>query len=343
MSAYPTNNSESAVSEILAKAREQVVNTTKSFAPTYKAIASPETGSYWLRVIFFMLLFGFIIFTILIFIHFVFRPIFIFNPGSKGIITVPMANDNLTYWNKKMQPPASSFVPVKDDLLASYHFLNNFSFSIDLFVTKVTSTNPTTRLILYKAKPETQPLKAPTKSLIPAPASSSSEVNVRCSAIPEGDKITTLQEFINYMSFHSSMIMYLNDTNDLTVTIFSGNGQMYSVPYIKNIPLYMPFRITVVVETNMFTVYFNGKQTFQRIISSKIRANIKNSGSSPNERFYSAPEWANSPSKSVFLQNFNVWPRVITYDEVLASQPALALESDFNVGGSISNTASCNS
>jgi len=357
MSAYPSNNSESAVANILKLASAQAINTTKraadyvgdytanyypSYSTRYQSVSSPQSGTYWMRVLYFMMIYLFIIFLVLVFVHFVVTPIFVFTPGAPGIIKVKALNDNVTYWNKKVQPPPSSMVPIKDDKLYTHAFLNNYSFSIDLFLTKVTSTNPTTRLILYKAKEQKGALPIPTKSKNSTPACSA-KITATCATEPDGDSITTLQDFINYMALHSSMIMYLNDTNDLTITIFSGTGQMYSIPYIKNIPLYMPFRITAVFETNMFTAYFNGKQTYQRVISGDIKSNSQNSGVTSNDYFYSAPEWANSPSQSVFLQNFNLWPRAITYNEVLAAQPALALESDFNVGANISATASCNS
>jgi hypothetical protein len=50
-----------------------------------------------------------------------------------------------------------------------------------------------------------------------------------------------------------------------------------------------------------------------------------------NQVFYSSPSWANLPNQTIFIQNFNLWNRVIPYAELLGAQPALALTSDFGL------------
>jgi hypothetical protein len=123
----------------------------------------------------------------------------------------------------------------------------------------------------------------------------------------------------------------------LVVTLFSGSdGKPYSSRQIKNIPLYTPFRVTVVVEDKTFTVYINAQQAFQRTIpsSAPITLNTFDSLSSitqKSQRFFPPPAWADLPVKTVFLQNLHVWNRAIKYREVQTAQPALALESDFNM------------
>jgi hypothetical protein len=88
-------------------------------------------------------------------------------------------------------------------------------------------------------------------------------------------------------------------------------------------------QITVVAEKKMFSVYMTGKQMFQRLISDGLAVNSSASGLSATNAFYSPPSWANTPSQSVFVQNFQLWPRAIAYTEVVSAQPALALASDF--------------
>ena len=127
-------------------------------------------------------------------------------------------------------------------------------------------------------------------------------------------------------------------SNDLMITFYSGSGGTeYSIPYIKNVPIYKPFRITVVVQPKLFSVYLNGKQTFQRIIPETLTVNSKSVSLIPNQTFYSSPDWANYPTRSVFVQNFQLWPRPITYKEVIEAQPALALESSFGIPPSALN------
>jgi hypothetical protein len=288
---------------------------------TYRAYTSvansitPERGSYFLNVLFYLFMYLFLLFLIAILVHFRVTPIFKFMSGDKGIVLISGNTTDLVYWNTKVQPPPSSIVPVIGDRLAGNQFIKNFSFCIDLFVRRITDSNPNTRLILYKSSiPKTNqpPLKPPTT--------------------------TSMDDFISYMSQNSSMIMYLTNTNDLALTFFSGIGSTnYSCPYIKNVPLYTPFRISVVVEDKLFSLYLNGKQTFQRVIPGTLEVNGASAASAGNQVFFSGPVWANQPSQTVFVQNFHIWPRAITYAEVLNAQPALALQSDFSLPPEPSN------
>ena len=265
---------------------------------------SGDKGSFFLNVLFYLFMYAFLIFLILVFIHFTVRPIFIFTPGAAGIITIAAANDNLVYWNRKAQPTASTIVPASGDKLDGSDFTKNFSFSIDLYIRKLKDTNPYTRLILHKSGKRTTPF--------PEPTFTRSQQN----------PTFTLDDFTAYMSTISSMFMYLTDTNDLVVTFFS--GELYSSPPIKNVPLYTPFRISVITETKLFSVYLNNKLVFQRMFPSTITA-------TPGQVFYSSPDWANRPTRTIFVQNFNLWNRVIAYTELLGAQPALALTADFNL------------
>jgi hypothetical protein len=292
---------------------------------------SMPSGNYWLKVLYFLLMFSFVIFLVLIFVHLVYKPIFSFTPGSKGIIVIPAQNDNIVYWTNKKTPNPYTFVPQLNDALYTYSFENNFSFCVDLFITQVPNTTSHSRLILYKSNGQSSAIPEPIKATRPqTDLSGSVSTDI------------TIDDFIEHMSNHSSMIMYLTSTNDLTVTFFCGSeSTRYSIPYIKNVPLFTPFRISVVVEDKMFNVYLNGKQTFQTIVPGGVRGNTKRYTSlTGNQFFYLAPDWANAPSKSVYLQNFNLWQRPIAYTEVVAAQPALALESDFNVSKDTENVCS---
>ena len=144
------------------------------------------------------------------------------------------------------------------------------------------------------------------------------------------------------MNSRVSMYMYLTKTNDLVVTFYSGStGTPYSSREIKNIPLYVPFRVTVVVQEKTFTVYINAQQAFQRTIpNATLVLNSHNSLNTSSQRFFPAPSWADMPIKTIFVQNLHLWSRAITYSEVQSAQPALALESDFNMSPE-NNTSTC--
>jgi hypothetical protein len=261
------------------------------------AVESIGPGSYFLRVVFYIFMYGFIAFLVLILIHFTITPVFRFSPGDKGLIGIPGTSDSLVYWNSRTQPPPADSVP-KDDTLKVYEFVNNFSFSVDLYVVKLTDTSANKRVILYKTDATSTPGDS------------------------GGDLSTN-------MKGTTSMMLYLSNTNDLGLTFYCGSsGTPYSIREIKNIPLHTPFRITVVVQDKIFTVYLNGRQSFQRIVPSAITLN---GTQSKPQRFYSAPSWANTPSRSVYLQNFQLWNRPISLAEVQQSYPALAAAADFDV------------
>ena len=295
--------------------------------PTYKDNPSStykndgDTGNYVLKVFYFLFFYLFLIFLVLLFVHYTITPVFRFSPGGKGYISIPGNGDDLVYWNNRQQPVPFSAVPSPGDKLSSATFINAFSFSIDLYITELTS-NSNTRLILYKTSKQ-GPLAPPTK-------------------LNGSNGPITLDDFIGYMGNNSSMIMYVTQTNDIMITFFSGSaGTAYSIPYIKNVPIYTPFRITMVVEPKMFTVYFNNKQMYERLISQTLLSNSLNPSMAENQTFYSYPDWANTPSQTVFVQNFHLWPRTITYKEILNAQPALALASDFAVPQKTSTGSTC--
>jgi hypothetical protein len=309
-----------------ASAARSAGSYTSSYVSSY---ATAENGSYTLNVLFYLVLYAFILFLILVVVHFTITPVFKFTPGAKGLIGVSASSDDKVYWNEKAQPLPLVFAPPdplsttqKMDPLSAYPFINSFSFSIDLYVRRMTDTNAKTRVILYKTYKNGS-------NIYPAPATAVAD--------PLATAPTDAQDLsTDYMKGKVSMFMYLTTANDLGVTFFSGaQGTPFSTKEIKNIPLYTPFRVTVVVEQKSFTLYINAKQAFQRTVPLTLSLNSSNSlptdtTASP-QRFFSPPAWADLPTKTVFLQNFHLWPRAISYPEVQTAQPALALVADFNM------------
>jgi len=328
--------------------------------------SSSISGNYILQVFFYIFLYAFVIFLIAILVHFTIRPIFIFTPGGKGLINIPTQSDNLVYWTNGKQPAPEARAPSQGDSLSRFLFNNNFSVSLDVYVRAMNETN-TNRIILYKTyaygsdlspaipAPFTPAQRSRVLTLSETVTSTSATVqsklnsNTVTAAQLSRDQATAAAaaaalaaassptiaappdgaNLITTMSSLTSMIIYLTETNDLIVTFFSGvAGTNYSCRPIKNIPLYTPFRISVVVETNIFTVYLNGRQTFQRLVPG-ISLNSSNSLNTLSQRFYAAPAWANTPVQTIFIQNLNLWPRAIKYEEVISAQPSLASTSNF--------------
>jgi hypothetical protein len=349
------------VQNILGQAA-QVGRSAASYASSSVASVgssfTPENGSYLLSILFYVFLYGFIAFLILLVIHFTMTPIFRFNAGDKGLIGVPASQSDKVYWTDRTQPPPESRAPFDSDSLAQYEFENNFSFSIDLYCTKITSTNVKNRLILFKTYKYGvgQPGDFNAGSLSPSnidqicaarSAEGQSGYNPNQAnlitnsplATPPGTNDTDLE---SYMKGKCSMFMYLTDTNDLIITFFVGTqGTPYSCKPIRNIPLYTPFRVSCVAEKKLFTVYLNGKQTFQKIVPVGISLNSFNALRQAQQRFYTAPSWANSPVQTVFIQNLHIWPHTLNYPQVSQAMPALASVKDFNATSDEDSNGQC--
>lgn len=309
-----------------SKAVRSAAGSSIAYASTY---VSQENGSYTLNVLFYLVLYAFILFLVLVLVHFTIYPVFKFTPGAKGLIGVSAVKDSVVYWNNKKQPATQAYAPLDGDTLESFPFINKFSFSVDLFVRRMTDSNATTRVIMYKTYANGSQMKG---TPIADPL-------VRAPTAAQASDITN-----KYMNDKVSMFMYLTQTNDLVVTFFSGaQGTPYSSRQIKNIPLYTPFRVTVVVEEKTFTVYINAQQAFQRTVPTSINLNslvTSRPATSSSEKLFAPPSWADQPTKTIFLQNLQLWTRAISYTEVQSAQPALALEADFDMPKE-SGTSSC--
>jgi hypothetical protein len=322
MSVPPVNMRNATIASILGQGASSAYSTASSAVSSATSYASSyatsENGNYTLKVMFYVFLYTFLLFLVLVLVHFTIRPVFKFTPGSAGLIRVATPTDDKVYWNAKVQPPAQDRVPKEGDSLASYDFTNNFSFSVDLYVRKMTDTEPNKRIILYK----TYKYEAASE-----PA-----------GLSAGPSAADGRE--TFMQSKCSMYMYLSETNNLGLTFFAGaSGTPYNIKEIDNIPFYTPFRVTVVVEDKTFTMFINAKQTFQRVVPSTLSLNSVGLLPTANQRFYAPPSWANF--QTVFLQNFHVWPRAISYPEVQQAQPALARKEDFGPMAAESGPEGC--
>lgn len=307
------------IEEILGTAGTAIKNLqTKATNTLTSSVATPETGNYILKVLYYLLMYSFFIFLILLLVHFAVKPIFRFVPGGKGVIGLPGTSDDKVYWNERKQPNQKTAVPLDSDELAAYPFDKDFTVSIDLYVRKLPDTNVKNRLILVKAK---------------KPSGDNNTVTTF-----DTPPSTSDQSLETYFNGKARMIMYLTETNDLIVTFYngrSGNITAYASRPIYNVPLYTPFRITVVVEDRIFTLYMNGKQVFQRIVPTTLAVD----DSEAFQKFYSPPPWAHEPKQTIFLQNFHIWPRAINSTEVAQTLPALATAPDFDMPAEAGGTS----
>lgn len=299
-------------------------STAYSSAASYTA---GEPGSFVLSSLYYFLLYAFVLFMLLLLVHYTVRPVFSFVPGARGFFQVPTGTDDKVYINEKKQPLTTNRFPIDiatqgavDDILVSYDWITNFTMSVDLYLRKpYETTDVNKRLILYKTY-------------------RSGEGTTITDPLATGP--TSNEGLSTYLATKCSMAVYLDETNNLNVSFYRLGGP-YSIAPIRNIPLYEPFRLTIVAEDRLFTVYLNGRQTFQKVVPDGIALTTYSPAvSSPQpERFHPPPTWADNP-KIAYLQNLHLWPRAISYAEVVSAQPALARKEDFDLPAEV-ETGKC--
>jgi len=313
-------------------------------------------GNYVLQVLFYLFLYGFVIFLLLVLIHYTVRPIFQFSPGGTGLVPLATTSGYSTYWNKGTQPLVTDMVPDPANLadpLRSYDFITQYSFSIDLYITDMSTSSYVDKLLFYKAgQPQTSltprsstdgetGLAPKTPACTVTSSSQSAGTSVSSSPSPTSNyrviktaPITSIEDTMAALPV--SMIGYLSKTNDVVITFFCGKtATRYSSFPIRNVPLYTPFRVTVVVETNSFTLYLNGVQVSQTKVPQML---LNFSDTSPQQFF---PNTFKGENKCGYVQNLLIWNRPITYNEIAGVPLALTTAANFGVAASTtSNTCS---
>ena len=333
----------SAIDKILGGASQAVSSASAYASSTVSTYASEENGNFMLKVLFYLLMYAFILFLVMVLVNYSFTPIFKFSPGGAGILSIPAMNDSAVYWNNGLTPPEAR-VPLEKDTLASYAFENNFSLSVDLYIRSLPSTTSNNkRLILYKT------YQYGNVSNLATSTGAGAEAQTTYGTSPISNPPASAGILQDLLKENTSMALYLNATNDLIVEFYiqttaaAAAAAAVVTPYacrpIKNIPLYTPFRITVVVEDKSFSVYLNAKLTFQRTIpiSTNIVKNAKATAGVPtgtesntkstNQRFYTPS--SQYTGSEIFTQNLILWPRAISYSEVQKAQPSLASVEQF--------------
>ena len=169
----------------------------------------------------------FVLFLILLVVHYTITPIFTFSFGDKGFIPLANTNDGQLVWTKG---------PVASDLSANVMKVlpNSFTVQMDIYVENTQTVGNTDRVFFYRAL----------RSVIP------NNNNTIMKQYPESNLIVRL----------------LPDTNDLVVSAITlqdpanpETATLESTPTILNVPVRQPFRITIVLLPQVLEVYLNGK------------------------------------------------------------------------------------
>jgi hypothetical protein len=191
----------------------------------------------------------FVLFLLLLVVHYTITPIFKFSIGDQGYIPLSNTNDGQLVWTKG---------PVAADLSANVLKVlpNSFTVQMDVYVESQQTVGKFDRVLFYRARQAVSPDTS--KTLM--------------AQYPESNLIVRL----------------LPDTNDLVVSAITlqdpanpETAMLESTPTILNVPVRQPFRITIVLLPQVLEVYLNGK-----LFGTKtLRYSLKSAASS----FFASP------------------------------------------------------
>jgi hypothetical protein len=214
-------------------------NGKKGFLPSipsfsFTGVDSSSLVQTGFTYLFYLCISAFIIFLLLVLVHYTYTPIFSFSSGDGGTIPIGSGvSDAQLTWN--VEPPGSALKSNFDKILPC-----GFTLSLDIFVDRDLAVSNTERMILYRGRNAVVPLAT-----------------------------RTLQA--NYPD--SNLLIYLqNDTNDLVVSAvtFDAAGEyIESAPTVLNVPIRQPFRLSTIYLPNLLEVYMNGRFIGSRVLKGK--------------------------------------------------------------------------
>lgn len=195
-----------------------------------------SVGGQTFAVLFYLSLTAFIVFLLLVFIHYTMYPILSFSPNDGGIIPIPTISDRELSYSK---------APAAFDVSANFVNLpgSNYTLGADIYLTGDFMLANIPRVVLYRAiKPVTT---GGTGSTL----------------------LTTYPE--------TNFIVWLDSVkNDLYISIITqkngGNNHIQTSEPIENVPVRKVFRLAVVFTPNFVEIYINGKMERSMVIDGTI-------------------------------------------------------------------------
>lgn len=184
----------------------------------------------------------FLLFLVLLVVHYTITPIFTFSIGDTGYIPLVKTNDGQLVWTKG---------PVASDLSANVMRIlpNSFTVQMDVYVENQNVLGKADRVFFYRAM----------RPVIPNPS------NTLMQQYPESNLICRL----------------LPDTNDLVVSAITlpdpnnpETATLESTPTILNVPIRQPFRITCILLSNTLEVYLNGRLFGTKTFRYPLKASV---------------------------------------------------------------------
>lgn len=227
---------------------------------------------------------------LLLFIHFMIRPVFRRRPGAPGWITLPGLDDGVLFWEKGSTGQIENkALPIQNDYFG-------YTLQLDLFLQNPFQFSRYPRLLLTRG------------GLAKTP--------------PAGEML------LGILQQYNLAIALKPDTNDMLVSVLNKDRQM-EVAVLPNVPVQIPFRITVVVMERALEVYQNG-HLIRTVSYHAPPLDVKGdifpaSGAEANIARY---------------RNLKIWPRILTTPEIREATPPLASAADMN-GSPIPSSSSC--
>jgi hypothetical protein len=225
---------------------------------------------------------------ILLFVNYTIYPIFQLEPDGPGFIPVPFMKSNEFYWPPQTTPyvvPDFSYCNVNTAAL-------NYGWSMSLDISIMNPTIP----YMVGGQPGFRLLFHRGGTFAP--------VASRDGGI--GSLITG----------HNIAIGLLKDTNDLYISVTTGNGQDGIL--MQNVPTQTPFRVGVVIYQNIIEAYLNGKLKITKQLSSAVPPLASTSS---NLLFQGPLE--GTPRQVARVGNLLLWTQPVTPSVMKYATPAL--------------------
>lgn len=202
---------------------EELAKMLGEFKPSRVSVSTGETSA-WTGIAFNLSIIAFVVFLILVIVHYTITPIFTFTIGQKGLFPLADTRDGQLVWTQG---------PVVADLSANIQKIMPTGFTIqqDIYIQEDNAPSVRPRVFFYRS----------TTPIIPAAGNTD----------------------ISTQYPNANLVMYLlADTNDLVVSAITqneNNSYIESAPTILNVPVRQPFRLTVVLLPQVLEVYLNGQ------------------------------------------------------------------------------------
>jgi hypothetical protein len=280
----------------------------KMYSPSFYITAEATTGVSVFGAVYYGSVLLFIIFLILVFVHFTITPIFALTANDPGIIVISGTGDReLAYTASDGNVPAPANprnAKLKNTQLPSC----NYTIGVDIKVDTITNTNQTSYpiAILYRDSVNVEgALGPPPRGYMAATAT------IGATATTTGT--------LNTKYSNTNIIVWADGiTKDIQVTLITTDKNGLSVDLSMTGPIHQPqskwFRLTIVLANSVAEIYLNGS------LVSTINTGGNALRQIPSNDFY--PPMVTADIGGISIANMSMWPRILTSKEIRAYESA---------------------